>query len=129
MTIAMTERRILHAHWHLPRKDDADLYTQLLAVAEGITPRVQAIEPDAAHLDITGALRYWQRTPEQVAALLRLRTMALHGVQTTCAVAPNRTRRVRGISQYSRAEPAGAVPLRSGICRRFARETTSVQVR
>ncbi|MDX3534010.1 hypothetical protein PV721_06460 [Streptomyces sp. MB09-01] len=60
------------------------------AVAEGITPRVQAIKPDAAHLDITGALRYWQRTPEQVAALLRLRTMALHGVQTTCAIAPNR---------------------------------------
>ncbi|MFE9468839.1 hypothetical protein ACFYNW_35470 [Streptomyces virginiae] len=86
----MTERRILHAHWHLPHSDDADLYAQLLAVAEGITPRVQAIEPDAAHLDITGALRYWQRTPEQVAALLRLRTMALHGVQTTCAVAPNR---------------------------------------
>ncbi|MFB9584742.1 MULTISPECIES: DNA polymerase Y family protein [Streptomyces] len=90
MTIAMAERRILHAHWHLPHNDDTDLYAQLLAVAEGITPRVQAIEPDAAHLDITGALRYWQRDPEGVAALLRLRTMALHGVQTTCAVAPNR---------------------------------------
>ncbi len=88
--IAMTERRILHAHWHLPHNDDADLYAQLLAVAENITPRVQAIPPDAAHLDITGALRYWQRDPEGLAALLRLRTLALHGVQTTCAVAPNR---------------------------------------
>ncbi|MFE5862165.1 hypothetical protein ACFQ77_16675 [Streptomyces virginiae] len=87
---AMTERRILHAHWRLPGNDHANLYAQLLAVAEGITPRVQAIEPDAAHLDIKGALRYWQRSPEQVAALLRLRTMALHGVQTTCAIAPNR---------------------------------------
>ncbi|OEJ22645.1 DNA polymerase Y family protein [Streptomyces subrutilus] len=86
----MTERRILHAHWHLPHNDDADLYAQLLAVAEGITPRVQAIPPDAAHLDITGALRYWQRDSEGLAALLRLRTLALHGVQTTCAVAPNR---------------------------------------
>ncbi|MGW6877419.1 DNA polymerase Y family protein [Streptomyces xanthophaeus] len=86
----MNERLIVHAHWHLPHPGDADLYTQLLAVAEGVTPRVQAIPPDAAHLDITGALRYWQRDPEGIAALLRLRTLALLGVQTTCAVAPNR---------------------------------------
>ncbi|MEV6731350.1 hypothetical protein [Streptomyces sp. NPDC051364] len=86
----MNERRILHAHFHLPYGAHPDLYGQLLALAEGITPRVQAIPPDAAHLDITGALRYWNRTPEQVAALLRLRTTALHGVQTTCAIAPNR---------------------------------------
>ncbi|MGW7315751.1 DNA polymerase Y family protein [Streptomyces sp. NPDC054865] len=86
----MNQRRILHAHFHLPHPGDADLYAQLLALAEGITPRVQAIPPDAAHLDITGALRYWDRDPAEVAALLRLRTLALHGVQTTCAVAPNR---------------------------------------
>ncbi|MGW6940321.1 DNA polymerase Y family protein [Streptomyces xanthophaeus] len=86
----MNERRILHAHFHLPHPTDADLYAQLLALAEDITPRVQAIPPDAAHLDITGALRYWQRGPTELAALLRLRALALHGVQTTCAVAPNR---------------------------------------
>ncbi|MEU2120109.1 hypothetical protein ABZ567_31745 [Streptomyces sp. NPDC016459] len=86
----MNQRRILHAHFHLPHPTDADLYAQLLALAEDITPRVQALAPDAAHLDITGALRYWQRTPAELAALLRLRTLALHGVQTTCAVAPNR---------------------------------------
>ncbi|MFJ5026091.1 DNA polymerase Y family protein [Streptomyces goshikiensis] len=86
----MNQRRILHAHFHLYHPGDADLYAQLLALAEGITPRVQALPPDAAHLDITGALRYWDREPAGLAALLRLRTLALHGVQTTCAVAPNR---------------------------------------
>ncbi|MFK0202120.1 DNA polymerase Y family protein [Streptomyces lavendulae] len=86
----MDQRRILHAHFHLPHPGDTDLYAQLLDLAEGITPRVQALAPDAAHLDITGALRYWDRDPAEVAALLRLRTLALHGVQTTCAVAPNR---------------------------------------
>ncbi|MFJ9598014.1 DNA polymerase thumb domain-containing protein [Streptomyces virginiae] len=86
----MTQRRILHAHFHLPTDAPPELYEQLLALAGDITPRVQAIEPDAAHLDITGALRYWQRDPAALAALLRLRTLALHGVQTTCAVAPNR---------------------------------------
>ncbi|MFD9572669.1 hypothetical protein ACFWBI_22840 [Streptomyces sp. NPDC059982] len=86
----MDQRRILHAHFHLPDGAQPGLYEQLLALAEDITPRVQPIPPDAAHLDITGALRYWQRSPDGIAALLQLRTMALHGVQSTCAVAPNR---------------------------------------
>ncbi|MFE5767437.1 hypothetical protein ACFQ7O_03635 [Streptomyces sp. NPDC056485] len=96
---AMTERRILHAHFHLERGTEPDLYGQLLALAEDITPRVQPIPPDAAHLDITGALRYWQRDAQGLAALLRLRTLALYGVQVTCAIAPNRIRRVRRFPQ------------------------------
>ncbi|MGW6706855.1 DNA polymerase Y family protein [Streptomyces sp. NPDC054956] len=86
----MTEHRILHAFFHIQPGSRADMYEQLLALAENITPRVQAIPPDAAHLDITGALRYFDRDPEGIAALLRMRTMALHGVQTTCAIAPTR---------------------------------------
>ncbi|MEU8465693.1 hypothetical protein [Streptomyces sp. NPDC029003] len=87
----MTERRILHAYFHIgPSAGNPELYEQLLALAEGITPRVQALPPDAAHLDITGALRYWDRDPASLAVLLRLRAMALHGVLTTCAIAPNR---------------------------------------
>ncbi|MCX4775362.1 DNA polymerase Y family protein [Streptomyces sp. NBC_01264] len=86
----MTERRILHAHFHLPQGARPDLFERLLALAEGLTPRVQAIPPDAAHLDITGSLRYWQRDAAGLAALLRMRTMALYGVQSTCAIAPTR---------------------------------------
>lgn len=86
----MTDRRVLHAFFHLPPAAGPDLYEQLLTLAEGLTPRVQALPPDAAHLDITGSLRYWQRDPEGIAGLLRMRTMALYGVQTTCAIAPNR---------------------------------------
>ncbi|MGW6859166.1 DNA polymerase Y family protein [Streptomyces xanthophaeus] len=86
----MTERRILHAHFHLGPDAPPDLYGQLLALAEDITPRVQAIPPDAAHLDITGALGYWQRDAQGITTLLRLRALALYGIQTTCAVAPNR---------------------------------------
>ncbi|WP_407842149.1 helix-hairpin-helix domain-containing protein (plasmid) [Streptomyces sp. DSM 116496] len=86
----MTERRILHAYFHIQPGSRPDMYEQLLALAENLTPRVQAIPPDAAHLDITGALRYFDRDPEGIAALLRMRTLALHGVQTTCAIAPTR---------------------------------------
>ncbi|MFF1414757.1 hypothetical protein ACFVX6_34160 [Streptomyces sp. NPDC058289] len=86
----VTERRILHAFFHLPQGTRPDLYEQLLALTENLTPRVQAIPPDTAHLDITGSLRYWNRDPEGIAALLRMRTMALYGVQTTCTIAPTR---------------------------------------
>lgn len=86
----MTERRILHAHFHLGPDHPHGTHEQLLALAQDFTPRVQAIPPDAAHLDITGALRYWNRDAQGLAVLLRLRTLALYGVQTTCAIAPNR---------------------------------------
>ncbi|MFB6523076.1 hypothetical protein [Streptomyces sp. NPDC056401] len=105
-------QQILHAQFHFPYgadpggdpRTDTDtaagagpgpaaatgLYAQLLDMAADITPRVQPIPPDAAHLDITGALRYWQRDAEALAAVLRMRTVGLHGVRTTCAIAPNR---------------------------------------
>ncbi|MFZ3474631.1 DNA polymerase Y family protein [Streptomyces sp. 4.24] len=85
----ITTKQILHARFHFPAAD-AGLYGQLLDLAGNITPRVQPIPPDAADLDITGALRYWQCGAEDLAALLRMRTIGLHGVRTTCAVAPNR---------------------------------------
>lgn len=110
-----TVRQILHAQFHFPygagpgAAPDTDagadpgtgpgagpgpaatsLYAQLLDMAADITPRVQPVPPDAAHLDITGALRYWQRDAEALAAVLRMRTIGLHGVRTTCAIAPNR---------------------------------------
>ncbi|WP_405958976.1 hypothetical protein OG239_01180 [Streptomyces sp. NBC_00868] len=109
----MNERCILHAHFHLPDGAHPELYEQLLLLAEGITPRVQAIPPDSAHLDISGALRYWQRDPEGLAVLLRLRTMALHGVQTTCAIALNRTQWVRRFPEGSTIEPVARCGFRS----------------
>ena len=47
-------RHIVHAHFHLPPDADPRLFEQLLDLAEGITPRVQALPPDAADLDVTG---------------------------------------------------------------------------
>ncbi|MGW1772764.1 DNA polymerase Y family protein [Streptomyces sp. NPDC002104] len=106
----ITTQQILHAQFHFPDGtrpgagpgtdpgtdpgagpgSATGLYAQLLDMAADITPRVQPVPPDAAHLDITGALRYWQRDAEALAAVLRMRTIGLHGVRTTCAIAPNR---------------------------------------
>ncbi|MGW6858784.1 Y-family DNA polymerase [Streptomyces xanthophaeus] len=87
---ATSERRILPAHFHLPSRTEPDQYEDLLALAEDITPLVRALPPDAAHLDITGSLHSSQRDAEGIAELLRLRALARYGVETTCAVAPNR---------------------------------------
>ncbi|MFF8264168.1 hypothetical protein [Streptomyces virginiae] len=56
---------------------------------------------------MTGALRCWDRTPQQVAALVRLRTTTLHGVQTTCAVAPNRMLAAMAAASTRRAQLIG----------------------
>ncbi|WP_168714228.1 hypothetical protein [Streptomyces sp. A1136] len=42
----MKQPRIFHAHFHLPHDAHPDLYEQLLALAQDITPRVQAKPPE-----------------------------------------------------------------------------------
>ncbi|MFC5155332.1 DNA polymerase Y family protein, partial [Streptomyces amakusaensis] len=90
MTTRPRTRVILHCHFHLPSGSDPGLYQRLLDLCADITPRVQAIPPDAAHLDLTGAGRYWNRDTAGLAAILQLRAAALHGVSTTCGAGPNR---------------------------------------
>ncbi|WP_351233911.1 hypothetical protein [Streptomyces sp. NPDC002133] len=68
----------------------AELYEQLLTLLQGITPRVMALPPDAVDLDITGALKFFGKDPYGLAQLVRLRTLALYGVQTTAAAAGSR---------------------------------------
>lgn len=82
-------RQILHAHFALPPTAGPELYEQLLAIATDITPNVQPLPPDAALLDIGGATRYWERDARGICDILRIRTLALTDVLTTCAVAPN----------------------------------------
>ncbi|MFC5034862.1 MULTISPECIES: hypothetical protein [Streptomyces] len=84
------QRHILHAHFHGNARDDPELYQHLLELLENISPRVQALEPDGAQMDLTGALRYFDRSPRDIAELIRLRVVALHGVQVTLAIAGNR---------------------------------------
>ncbi|QMU76361.1 hypothetical protein GXW83_12015 [Streptacidiphilus sp. PB12-B1b] len=82
-------RAIAHVHLHLPRSGD-ETYRQLFTVLAGITPVVQALPADAALLDLTGALRYFDRDPAQLASLLQLRLAARFGVQSTVGIGPNR---------------------------------------
>ncbi|MER5615898.1 helix-hairpin-helix domain-containing protein [Streptomyces sp. NPDC002215] len=90
MTSPTRPRTILRIHFH-PANPSPELYDQLLAVLEGITPRVEAHPADwSADADLTGALRYWQQDPAGLVGVIRLRTLALTGVQSSAGAGPNR---------------------------------------
>ncbi|MFE1476561.1 hypothetical protein ACFW6N_22265 [Streptomyces cyaneofuscatus] len=74
---------VLRVHAHMPPNTGVDLYPQLLDLLETITPTVQALQPDAADIEIGSALRFFDRTPHGLAQLVRLRTLALLGLNVT----------------------------------------------
>ncbi|MGW3214886.1 hypothetical protein ACWDBC_21935 [Streptomyces parvus] len=87
-------RAILRIHFHPAERTD-ELYGQLLAVVDGISSRVEPLPADwSAYVDLTGALTYWGRDAEGLIAVLRLRLLALHGVQCSAGAGPTRIQRV-----------------------------------
>ncbi|MGW1154818.1 DNA polymerase Y family protein [Streptomyces rubiginosohelvolus] len=83
-------RAILRIHFH-PAERTEELYGQLLTVVEGISSRVEPLPADwSAYVDLTGALAYWGRDAEGLVAVLRLRLLALHGVQCSAGAGPTR---------------------------------------
>ncbi|SEP04970.1 DNA polymerase-4 [Actinacidiphila rubida] len=81
-------RHIAHLHLHGPLTEDR--YEEVLDLLHGITPKIVAIPPNAVQLDLTGALRYFDREPYEVLQLARLRIAALFGIDTSAGLGPNR---------------------------------------
>ncbi|NBE55518.1 DNA polymerase Y family protein [Streptomyces boluensis] len=65
------------------------LLPDLLGLLGELTPVVEAAPPDTALADVRGALRYFGRDAEQLAALVRVRALALHGVDCVIGAGPN----------------------------------------
>ncbi|WP_327335679.1 hypothetical protein OG384_03085 [Streptomyces sp. NBC_01324] len=85
------QRAILRIHFH-PAERSEELYGQLLTVVDGISSRVDPLPTDwSAYVDLTGALTYWGRDVEGLVAVLRLRLLALHGVQSSAGAGPTRS--------------------------------------
>ncbi|MFH9234410.1 DNA polymerase thumb domain-containing protein [Streptomyces globisporus] len=84
-------RAILRIHFH-PAERSEELYGQLLAVVDGISSRVEPLPADwSAYVDLSGALTYWGRDAEGLIAVVRLRLLALHGVQCSAGAGPTRS--------------------------------------
>lgn len=99
------QRAILRFHFH--HGGNEDLYHQLLTLLDGISPRWQPQPPAAADHDVTGALKYFDRSPRDLAQLIALRAAALYGTQTTIGGGNSRIRPVRGFPHTSSHEPTG----------------------
>ncbi len=65
------------------------LLPHLLGLLGAFTPLVQADPPDAALADLRGAVRYFGRGPAELAAVIRVRALALYGVDCAIGAGPN----------------------------------------
>ncbi|MER5950246.1 hypothetical protein ABT127_29775 [Streptomyces sp. NPDC001904] len=79
------DRAVLRVRFDLTGSDAQEvLYEQMLGLVEDITPVYQPHPADhSADLDVTGALTFFDHSLSEIAAMLQLRAIALHGVRVT----------------------------------------------
>ncbi|MFC5071224.1 hypothetical protein [Kitasatospora cinereorecta] len=68
---------------------DSAAYEGLLALLGAFTPVVEAAPPDGALADVGGALRYFGQDTTGLASVIRVRALALHGVDCAIGAAEN----------------------------------------
>jgi nucleotidyltransferase/DNA polymerase involved in DNA repair len=78
---------ILCVRFRLPPMHEAAL-PGLLGLLEEFTPVVEALPPDAALADLGGAERYFGRSAVELASVIRVRALALHGIDCVIGAAP-----------------------------------------
>ncbi|GGZ69280.1 MULTISPECIES: DNA polymerase Y family protein [Streptomyces] len=78
---------ILCVRFQLPPMYEAAL-PQLLGLLEEFTPVVEALPPDGALADLRGAERYFGRDAVQLASVIRVRALALYGVDCVIGAGP-----------------------------------------
>ncbi|MFJ3441833.1 DNA polymerase thumb domain-containing protein [Streptomyces sp. NPDC086081] len=78
---------ILCVRFQLPPTSEAEL-PRLLGLLEEFTPVVQALPPDGALADLRGAERYFGRDAVELASVIRVRALALYGVDCVIGAGP-----------------------------------------
>ncbi|MFL5995111.1 MAG: DNA polymerase thumb domain-containing protein [Streptomyces sp.] len=78
---------ILCVRFQLPPTREAAL-PELLSLLEEFTPVVEALPPDRALADLRGAERYFKRDAVELASVIRVRALALHGVDCAIGAGP-----------------------------------------
>ncbi|MGJ5829187.1 DNA polymerase Y family protein [Streptomyces ossamyceticus] len=99
---------ILCVRFQLPPKYEAALLG-LLGLLEDLTPVVQALPPDGALADLRGAERYFGRDAEELARLIRVRALALYGIDCVIGAGPGPLLARMALGQAEPGEPC-AVP-------------------
>jgi nucleotidyltransferase/DNA polymerase involved in DNA repair len=78
---------ILCVRFQLPPTYEAAL-PGLLGLLEEFTPVIEALPPDRALADLRGAERYFGRSAIELASVIRVRALALHGVDCVIGAGP-----------------------------------------
>jgi DNA polymerase-4 len=82
------QRHIAHLHLHAAlteaRRD------AVIELVSDITPHVQAVPPNAVQLDLTSALRYFDKSPYDAVQMVMLRLKGLYGIDCSAGLAGNR---------------------------------------
>ncbi|WP_458242893.1 DNA polymerase Y family protein [Streptomyces sp. MAI_2237] len=78
---------VLCVRFQLPPESEAAL-PGLLGLLEEFTPVVEALSPDGALADLRGAERYFGRSAVELASVIRVRALALHGVDCVIGAGP-----------------------------------------
>ncbi|WP_425246894.1 DNA polymerase Y family protein [Streptomyces sp. NEAU-NA10] len=78
---------ILCVRFQLPPAHEAAL-PGLLGLLEEFTPVVEALPPDGALADLGGAERYFGRSAAELASVIRVRALALYGVDCAIGAGP-----------------------------------------
>ncbi|MFF5186994.1 hypothetical protein ACFY30_25050 [Streptomyces sp. NPDC000345] len=80
---------ILCVRFQLPPMREAEAALPgLLGLLEEFTPVVEALPPDGALADLRGAERYFGRGAVELASVIRVRALALHGVDCVIGAGP-----------------------------------------
>ncbi|MFF4589352.1 hypothetical protein [Streptomyces sp. NPDC001388] len=80
---------ILCVRFQLPPMREAEAALPgLLGLLEEFTPVVEALPPDGALADLRGAERYFGRSAVELASVIRVRALALHGVDCVIGAGP-----------------------------------------
>ncbi|MFJ9738660.1 DNA polymerase thumb domain-containing protein [Streptomyces sp. NPDC101166] len=78
---------ILCVRFQLPSAHEA-AFPELLGLLEEFTPVVEALPPDGALADLRGAERYFGRGAVELASVIRVRALALYGVDCVIGAGP-----------------------------------------
>ncbi|OQR59201.1 hypothetical protein B6E66_36525 [Streptomyces maremycinicus] len=78
---------ILCVRFQLSSANEAAL-PALLGLLEEFTPVVEALPPDGALADLRGAERYFGRDAVELASVIRVRALALHGIDCVIGAGP-----------------------------------------
>ncbi|MFJ1734305.1 DNA polymerase thumb domain-containing protein [Streptomyces sp. NPDC088254] len=78
---------ILCVRFQLPSEHET-AFPELLGLLEEFTPVVEALPPDGALADLRGAERYFGRGAVELASVIRVRALALHGVDCVIGAGP-----------------------------------------